>query len=146
MLVLHVDQTIQCLDARDNRIHPAQVFALKPDQLMLQASHDGKCQWIRYAAAGLSPSVKVTLQPKEVLPRREDFALGDTVSCKGRDLVTWSGSSASSHGSIKRPRPSSAGKGPAMPHVHESGFGSPWEMTDRAPCIGKFSSTCHLVN
>jgi hypothetical protein len=84
---LHVGQTVQYLDVRDNRMHPAKVIEFKPDQLMVHASHDGKYKWIRYAAVGLDTSVKVAQQPKEVLPRREDFALGDTVSFEGRDLI-----------------------------------------------------------
>jgi hypothetical protein len=67
-------------------MHAAKVIEFKPDQLMVHASHDGKYKWIRYAAIGLDPSVKVAQQPKEVLPRREDFALGDKVSFEGRDL------------------------------------------------------------
>jgi hypothetical protein len=35
----------------------------------------------------MDPSVKAAPQPKEVLPRREDFAVGDTVSFEGRDLI-----------------------------------------------------------
>ena len=54
---------------------------------MVHASHDGKYKWIRYAAIGLDPSVKVPQQSKEVLPRREDFAVGDTVSFEGCDLI-----------------------------------------------------------
>ena len=84
---LHVGQTVQYLDVRDNRMHAAKVIEFKPDQLMVHASHDGKYKWIRNAAIGLNPSVKVAPQPKEVLPRREDFALGDTVSFEGRDLI-----------------------------------------------------------
>ncbi|MES2363047.1 MAG: hypothetical protein V4646_14815 [Pseudomonadota bacterium] len=84
---LHVGQTVQYLDLRDNRMHAAKVIEFKPDQLMVHASHDGKYKWIRYAAVGLDPSVKVAPQSKEVLPRREDFAVGDTVSFEGRDLI-----------------------------------------------------------
>ena len=84
---LHVGQTVQYLDVRDNRMHAAKVIEFKPDQLMVHASHDGKYKWIRYAAIGLDPSVKVTQQHKVILPRREDFALGDTVSFEGRDLI-----------------------------------------------------------
>ena len=50
---------------------------------MVHASHDGKYKWIRYAGVALDPSVKVAQQPKEVLPRREDFAAGDTESFEG---------------------------------------------------------------
>jgi hypothetical protein len=84
---LHVGQTVQYLDVRDNRMHAAKVIEFKPVQLMVHASHDGKYKWIRYAAVGLDPSVEVVQQPKEVLPRREDFAVGDTVSFEGRDLI-----------------------------------------------------------
>lgn len=84
---LHVGQTVQYLDVRDNRMHAAKVIEFKPDQLMVHASHDGKYKWIRYAAIGLDPTVKVTQQHKVILPRREDFALGDTVSFEGRDLI-----------------------------------------------------------
>ena len=65
---LHVGQTVQYLDMRDNRMHAAKVIELKPDQLMVHGAHDGKYKWIRYAAVGLNPSVKVAQQPKEVLP------------------------------------------------------------------------------
>jgi hypothetical protein len=84
---LHVGQTVQYLDVRDNRMHGAKVIEFKPDQLMVHASHDGKYKWIRYAAVEMDPSVKAAPQPKEVLPRREDFAVGDTVSFEGRDLI-----------------------------------------------------------
>ena len=84
---LHVGQSVQYLDVRDNHMHAAKVIEFKPDQLMVHASHDGKYKWIRYAAIGLDPSAKVTQQPKEILPRREDFAVGDTVSFQGRDLI-----------------------------------------------------------
>ncbi len=62
---LHVGQTIQYLDVRDNRMHAAKVIKFKPDQLMVHASHDGKYKWIRYTAVGLDPAVKVAQQPKE---------------------------------------------------------------------------------
>jgi hypothetical protein len=84
---LHIGQTVQYLDVRDNRMHPAKVIEFKPDQLMVHASHDGKYKWIRYASIGLDPSVKVPQQPKEILPRKEDFAADDTVSFEGRDLI-----------------------------------------------------------
>lgn len=58
-------------------MHAAKVIEFKHDQLMVHASHDGKYKWIRYAAVGLDPSPKVAQQPKEVLPGREDFAVGD---------------------------------------------------------------------
>ena len=77
---LHVGQTVQYLDVRGNRMHAAKVIDFKPDQLMVHASHDGKYKWIRYAAVGLDTSVKVAQQPKEVLQRREDFTLDDTVT------------------------------------------------------------------
>lgn len=55
---------------------------------MVHASHDAKYKWIRYAAVALDPSAKAAQsQPKQVLPRREDFADGDTVSFEGRDLI-----------------------------------------------------------
>ncbi|MDD5334155.1 MAG: hypothetical protein PHS32_10440 [Rhodoferax sp.] len=85
---LHVGQTVQYLDVRDNRMHAAKVIEFKPDQLMVHASHDAKYKWIRYAAVALDPSAKAAQsQPKEVLPRREDFVVGDTVSFEGRDLI-----------------------------------------------------------
>jgi hypothetical protein len=59
--------TVQYLDVRDNRLHAAKVIEFKPDQLMVHASHDGKYKWIRYAAIGLDPSVKVAQQPKEAI-------------------------------------------------------------------------------
>ncbi|MFZ3081371.1 hypothetical protein [Rhodoferax ferrireducens] len=68
-------------------MHGAKVIEFKPDQLMVHASHDGKYKWIRYAAVGFDPSVRAPQQSKEVLPRREDFAVGDTVSFEGRDLI-----------------------------------------------------------
>ena len=83
---LHVGQTIQYLDVRGNRMHAAKVIEFKPDQLMVHASNDGKYKWIRYAAVALDPSAK-SAPPKEVPPRREDFAVGDTVSFEGRDLI-----------------------------------------------------------
>jgi hypothetical protein len=61
---------------------------------MVHASNDGKYKWIRYAALGLDPSVKVAQQPKEVPPRREAFALGETVSFEGRDLIPKFGKSS----------------------------------------------------
>jgi hypothetical protein len=85
---LHVGQAIQYLDVRDNRMHAATVIEFKPDQLMVHASNGGKYKWIRYAAVAIDPSVKTAPpQPKEMLPRREDFAVGDTVSFEGRDLI-----------------------------------------------------------
>ena len=83
---LHVGQTIQYLDVRGNRMHAAKVIEFKTDQLMVHASNDGKYKWIRYAAVALDPSAK-SAPPKEVPPRREDFAVGDTVSFEGRDLI-----------------------------------------------------------
>jgi hypothetical protein len=85
---LHVGQAVQYLDVRNNRMHGAKVIEFKPDQLMVHASHDAKYKWIRYAAVALDPSAKAAQsQPKQVLPRREDFADGDTVSFEGRDLI-----------------------------------------------------------
>jgi hypothetical protein len=84
---LHVGQAVQYWDVRDNRMRTAKVIEFKPDQLMIQASHDGKYRRVPYAAVALDSCAKTPPPPKEVLPRREDFAVGDTVSFEGRDLI-----------------------------------------------------------
>lgn len=85
---LHVGQEIDYLDVRDNRMRKGRVIEFKPDQLLIHAAHDLKYRWILYAAVQIDATT-MPAQPATtpVRARREDFAVGDTVSFEGRDLI-----------------------------------------------------------
>lgn len=85
---LHVGQAIEFLDVRDNTMRQGRVIEFKPDQLLIQAAQDLKFRWMPYACVKIDPvSMPVQPQTSPPRPRREDFALGDTVSFEGRDLI-----------------------------------------------------------
>lgn len=85
---LHVGQTIEFLDVRDNTMRQGRVIEFKPDQLLIQAAQDLKFRWMPYACVKIDPtSMPAQPQTASPRPRREDFALGDTVSFEGRDLI-----------------------------------------------------------
>lgn len=85
---LHVGQEVDYLDVRDNRMRKGRVIEFKPDQLLIHAAHDLKYRWMPYASVQIdATSMPAQQTTAPMRARREDFAVGDTVSFEGRDLI-----------------------------------------------------------
>ncbi len=88
---LHVGQVVDYLDVRANQLRKGRVIDFRPDQVMVENAHDLARRWMPYAAIEVHPYTMPAQAPAPVpVPgrlRREDFAPGDTVSFKGRDLI-----------------------------------------------------------
>ena len=63
------------------------VIEFKPDQVLIQAEDQSKYWWLPYAAVQLGAAPPSPPEPPPVQPNRHDFAIGDTVSFEGRDLI-----------------------------------------------------------
>lgn len=88
---LHVGQQVSFWNLRDNRLQQGRITKFKPDQLLLLSENPPQYWWVSYAAIQLDPSPA----PPPPSPRplgRADFAVGDTVSFEGRDLIQRLGS------------------------------------------------------
>ncbi len=83
---LHVGQEIDFWNLRDNRMQHGRITQFKPDQLLILAENPPQYWWVSYAAIQFDPN----RDPPPEAPRqmkRSDFAVGDTVSFEGRDLI-----------------------------------------------------------
>ena len=88
---LHIGQQIHFWNLRDNRTQHGRITKFKSDQLLILADNPAQYWWVPYAAIQLDPSQAPLPEPPE--PKgRSDFALGDTVSFEGRDLIQYLGS------------------------------------------------------
>src|ERR1700674_4496278 len=83
---LHVGQEIHFWNLRDNRMQHGRITKFKSDQLLILAEHPPQYWWVSYAAIQPDPSQAPLPEPPRQLGR-SDFALGDTVSFEGRDLI-----------------------------------------------------------
>jgi len=83
---LHVGQEVDYWQLRENRMRRGRVVRFKPDQLLVQAEDPPQYWWVSYAAIQLDAAQTPAPQPQKHL-NRSDFALGETVSFEGRDLV-----------------------------------------------------------
>ena len=83
---LHVGQEVHFWALRDNRLLRGRITQFKSDQLMILSESPPQYWRVSYAALQLDPSDSPVAQPPRKLGRA-DFALGDTVSFEGRDLV-----------------------------------------------------------
>lgn len=81
---LHLGQEVQYLSMRENCMHPGRVIEFRPNEVLIQAE-DHKYWWLPYAAIQIDASMAPPPQPQK--PDRSEFALGDTVSFEGRDLI-----------------------------------------------------------
>jgi hypothetical protein len=89
---LHVGQAVEYLDVRINTMQPGRVIEFKPDQVLIQSTRDLKYRWLPYAAIQVDQTSTAALPITEpTCSRREDFAIGDTVSFEGRDLIRMFG-------------------------------------------------------
>jgi hypothetical protein len=88
---LHVGQEVHYWNLRDNRMQQGRVVKFKADQLLILAENPPQYWWISYAAIQLDPRQAPLAEPPRPLGRA-DFALGDTVSFEGRDLIQRLGS------------------------------------------------------
>lgn len=78
---LHVGQEVEHLDMRDNRMRKGRVIEFKPDQLLIHAEHDLNYRWTPYASVQIDSASMPAQQAAAPVPaRREDFAVGDSVS------------------------------------------------------------------
>ena len=87
---LHIGQPVGYFDVRTSVIHQGRVIEFKPDQLLVQSLHDHKYRWMAYAAIQIDTATMPAQPPppaKVQMARREDFAVNDTVSFDGRDLI-----------------------------------------------------------
>jgi hypothetical protein len=88
---LHVGQEIDFWNLRDNRMQHGRITKFKSDQLLILAENPPQYWWVTYAAIQLDPGQAPL--PDTAMPLgRSDFALGDTVSFEGRDLIPRLGS------------------------------------------------------
>lgn len=88
---LHVGQEVDFWNLRDNRKQHGRITQFKSDQLLILAENPPQYWWVNYAAVLLDPGQS----PPPEAPRqmtRSDFAVGDTVSFEGRDLIQQLGS------------------------------------------------------
>lgn len=84
---LHLGQEVEYLSLRDNRMRRGRVIEFKPDQVLIQTADQSKYWWLPYAAVQLDAASPPPPEPPPVRPDRRDFAIGDTVSFEGRDLI-----------------------------------------------------------
>ena len=83
---LHVGQEVHFWNQRDNRMQHGRITKFKSDQLLILAENPAQYWWVPYAAVHLDPNQAPLPEPPKPLGR-SDFALGDTVSFEGRDLI-----------------------------------------------------------
>ena len=88
---LHVGQEVHYWNLRDNRMQHGRTTKFKSDQLLILAENPPQYWWVPYAAIQFDPRQAPLPEPPRPLGRA-DFALGDTVSFEGRDLIQRLGS------------------------------------------------------
>jgi len=88
---LHVGQEVHFWNLRHNRTQQGRIAKFKSDQLLIETENPPAYWWVSYAAIQLDPSPTPAPQSPRSLGR-SDFALGDTVSFEGRDLIQHLGS------------------------------------------------------
>ncbi len=88
---LHLGQEVDFWNVRDNRMQHGRITKFKSDQLLILTEDPSHYWWAPYAAIQLDLSQAPLTQPPKPLGRA-DFALGDTVSFEGRDLIQRLGS------------------------------------------------------
>ncbi len=84
---LHLGQEVEYLSLRENRMRRGRVIEFKPDQVLIQTEDQSKYWWLPYAAVQLDAAPPPPPEPPPIRPDRRDFAIGDTVSFEGRDLI-----------------------------------------------------------
>ena len=84
-------QEVHFWNLRDKRMQHGRITQFKSDQLLILAQSPPQYWWVPYAAIQLDPSQTSLPEPPRPLGR-SDFALGDTVSFEGRDLIQRLGS------------------------------------------------------
>ena len=88
---LNVGQQVHFWNLRDNRTQQGRITKFKSDQLLILAENPVQYWWVPYAAIQLDPRQAPLPEPPKPMGR-SDFALGDTVSFEGRDLIQHLGS------------------------------------------------------
>ena len=88
---LQLGQEIHYWNLRDNRMQHGRITKFKSDQLLILAENPPQYWWVPYAAIQPDPGHAPLPEPPRPLGR-SDFALGDTVSFEGRDLIEHLGS------------------------------------------------------
>jgi len=83
---LHLGQAVTFWNVRDNRAERGSMIRFKTDQVLVHVEHSSRQLWMPYAAILLDPDAATPEPPPKPL-RRSDFAIGDTVSFDGRDLI-----------------------------------------------------------
>ncbi len=83
---LHVGQEVHFWNLRDKRMQQGRITKFKSDQLLILAEDPAQYWWVSYAAILLDPEQAPLPETARPLTR-SDFALGDTVSFEGRDLI-----------------------------------------------------------
>ena len=90
---LHVGQDVDFWNLRDNRMQHGRITQFKSDQLLILAENPPQYWWVNYAAVLLDPGqAPIPESPRHM--NRSDFAVGDTVSFEGRDLIQQLGTIA----------------------------------------------------
>ena len=83
---LHVGQVVDYLNPSLNRMRQGRAIQFKPDGVLIQDDGLAKCLWLPYASIQVDPTSAPKSAPTP-LQNRHAFAIGDTVSFEGRDLI-----------------------------------------------------------
>lgn len=83
---LHLGQEVDFWNQRDNRMQHGRIVQFKRDQLLIQTESPSTYWWAEFAAIQFDARQAPQSEPPRRM-QRSDFALGDTVSFEGRDLI-----------------------------------------------------------
>lgn len=83
---LRLGQEVEYLSLRENRMRRGRIIEFKLDEVLIQTEDQSKYCWLPYAAIQIDAAVPPQPEPA-VRAHRRDFAVGDTVSFEGRDLI-----------------------------------------------------------
>lgn len=83
---LRLGQEVDYLSLRENRMRRGCIVEFKANEVLIQTEDPSKYWWLPYAAIQIDAAATPPPAPP-VRPKRGDFAIGDTVSFEGRDLI-----------------------------------------------------------
>ena len=83
---LHLGQEVNFWNLRENRTRHGRITQFKSDQLLILAEDPPQYWWVSYAAIQLDSNGTPLPEPPRAMGRA-DFALRETVSFEGRDLI-----------------------------------------------------------
>src|SRR5437016_14606553 len=87
---LQLGQKVDYWNLRENRMQHGRIIEFKPEQVLVQSDDSSKYWWMPYAAIQIDAASMPRAEPHTRLDRQA-FAVGDTVSFEGRDLIVHFG-------------------------------------------------------